>query len=284
MSRHTELAHAKVNLVLRILSRERDGYHQLQTIFQALALHDTLEAEPAPTMSLHVEGDVDVGPPEHNLVMRAARAFRDEVPDAPTVAFHLTKRIPSAAGLGGGSSDAAAALRALNRISGEPLDRDALSAIAVRLGADVPFFLCGSPLATASGIGERLTPLEPLPSAAVVVVDPRVDVPTRTAFAWWDAAHPHSIPAARMPATIESFADARAWASNDFEEVLFPRHPQLGRIRDALQQAGATLALMSGSGSCVFGIFAERAPASALTASIHDVAPAARVLHTRTLA
>lgn len=284
MSRVTERAHAKVNLALRILARRPDGYHQLRTVFQALELHDTLEATPAPNISLRVDGDVDVGPPEHNLVVRAARAYREKVPAAPAVRFHLTKRIPSAAGLGGGSSDAAAALRAMNRLAGEPLDRSALSAIAARIGADVPFFLCGSPLALAGGIGEELTALRPLTSVPVVIVDPRIDVPTTIAFGWWDEEHASPTGKDTLPARIDSFAEVADWARNDFEEVLFPRHPQLGRIRDTLLEAGASFALMSGSGSCVFGVFADGAPPSALATSIRVAAPDARVLHTRTLA
>lgn len=280
MDEVTEQAPAKINLRLRIVGRAADGYHDLETIFQALELHDTLDARVAGRTTLEVEGDVDTGPAEGNLVMRAAAAFRRAVPDAPDAAFRLVKRIPSAAGLAGGSSDAAAALRALNALSGEPLDREALSALGATLGADVAFFLCGSPLAAATGRGEDLVPWTPLPAADVLVVDPRIAVATRDAFAWWDDAGTTGAAVPMKP--VPAFGALRATAANDFESVVFTRHPQLGRIRDALAGLGADIAMLSGSGSCVYGLFESGAPLEEAHALLRNVAPAAHVLQTRT--
>lgn len=284
MSRLTERAPAKINLHLRILGRRADGYHDLETLFQAIELHDTLEATPAGSTSLHVEGDIDVGPVDHNLVLRAAQAFRDAVPGAPHVAFRLTKRIPSGAGLGGGSSDAAAALRVMNALAGNPLEQGALRELGATLGADVAFFLAGSSLASAISRGDEVTPREPLPAADVVVVDPGFPIATRDAFAWWDAAAALENPHDEMPAQVRTFAALRGLVRNDFEEVVFARHPELARVRDVLATLGADLAMLSGSGSCVFGVFERGAPVDGGERLVRAVVEDARVLYTRTLA
>src|SRR5687768_3389317 len=176
-------APAKVNLFLRILAREESGYHSLETLFCALSLADTVRVRRgASGVRLHVEGGVDTGPAERNLCVRAADRFYAALGEAPAVDIHLTKKIPSAAGLGGGSSDGAAALRALNALHGEPLDRAALLRMAIELGSDVPFFLCGSALALAWSRGERLLALPPLPPHPVIVAHPGVAMPTAEAF------------------------------------------------------------------------------------------------------
>lgn len=278
-----ERAPAKINLRLRILSRDPDGYHQLETLFQAIELHDSIEARIAGATTVRVEGDVDIGAPERNLALRAAHAFRDEVHEAPQVELRLVKRIPAGAGLGGGSSDAAATLRAMNRLSGEPLDAAALLDLGATLGSDVAFFLCGSSLAHATGRGERLVPMPAFRPVPVVVVDPAFPIATADAFAWWDEEEPEPRKATTLRRP-DDFDALRPNAVNDFESVVFDRHPELGRIRDVLERAGATIARLSGSGSCVFGLFADDAPPRELDDVLRGVAPAARVLHTRTLA
>lgn len=279
-----EHAPAKINLHLRIVSRESDGYHHLETLFQALELHDTLEARRADAFSLVIDGDIDTGPDARNLVLRAAHAFAAAVPDAPRAAFRLTKRIPAGAGLGGGSSDAAAALRALNALAARPLGDDKLRALGASLGADVAFFLCGSPLAWATGRGERLQPRAPLPAASVLVVDPGFPVATRDAFAWWDARHDADRRAAAAPPVAGAFRDLGNMVYNDFEEVVFERHPELARIRDVLADAGARIAMLSGSGSCVYGLFDAGADLDAATRVARSAAPRGRVMKTRTRA
>jgi 4-diphosphocytidyl-2-C-methyl-D-erythritol kinase len=252
-------APAKVNLRLCILAREESGYHALETVFCAISLADRVVVTRGDAgIRLTVEGGVDVGPPERNLAVRAAERFYRETGAAPAIGLHLSKRIPSAAGLGGGSSDAAAVLRALNALHGDPLPRAALLQIAIELGADVPFFLCGSPLALAWGRGERLMPLPPLPPRPVLVAHPGEAMPTVEAFAEVAALRGGTY----VPeATVLDLDALRSWdevatlARNDFEPVVLRRIPVLSRGLTVMREAGARIALLAGSGSSIFAIF-----------------------------
>lgn len=252
-------APAKVNLRLCILAREEGGYHALETIFCAISLADTVVVQRGERgIRLKVEGGVDTGPTEKNLAVRAAERFFREIGVDPRADIHLTKRIPSAAGLGGGSSDAAATLRGLNALHGNPLSRADLLQMAIELGADVPFFLCGSPLALAWGRGERLMPLPPLAPRPALVAHPGQAMPTADAFAEIarrrGAAYlPRSV--SIDPAALAAWDSVAALAVNDFEPVVAERIPLVQAGLDALREAGAPIALLAGSGSSVFGIF-----------------------------
>jgi 4-diphosphocytidyl-2-C-methyl-D-erythritol kinase len=207
---------------------------------------------------LTVEGGVDVGPPGRNLAVRAAERFHREIGAAPAVDLHLAKRIPAAAGMGGGSSDAAAVLRALNALHGDPLPRAALLGMAIELGADVPFFLCGSPYALAWGRGERVMPLPPLPPRPVLVAHPGVAMPTAEAFREVAALRGGAYaPAASLidPDALRSWEGVAALARNDFEPVVLTRIPILAEGLAAMREAGARVALLAGSGSSIFGVF-----------------------------
>lgn len=276
------LAPAKVNLRLCILAREEGGYHALETVFCALPLADTVVVTRGePGVRLSVDGGIDVGPPERNLAARAAERFYRELGAAPAIDLHLTKRIPSQAGLGGGSSDAAAVLRALNTLHGEPLPRGALLQLAIELGADVPFFLCGSPLALAWGRGERLMALPPLPVRPVLVAKPAWSVPTAEAFAEiarlrGGAYHPRSV--LLGAADVRSWAGVASIAMNEFELAMGARVDEVREITEAMRASGATVALLAGSGSSVFGVFEDEADretaamrVQALTGSEHDL-------------
>jgi 4-diphosphocytidyl-2-C-methyl-D-erythritol kinase len=252
-------APAKVNLRLCILAREESGYHALETVFCALSLADRIVVERGePGIRLSVDGGIDTGPPERNLAVRAAERFYREIGEAASIGIHLTKHIPAAAGLGGGSSDAAAVLRALNQLHGEPLSRDALLAMAIELGADVPFFLCGSPLALAWGRGERLLPLPPLPPRPVLVAHPGEAMPTGDAFREVAALRGGAwAPEAALidPGALRSWEGVAALARNDFEPAILPRIPLLGGGLAAMRTAGARIALLAGSGSSIYGVF-----------------------------
>lgn len=252
-------APAKVNLFLRILAREEGGYHGLETLFCALSLVDTVRVQRgAPGIRLHVEGAVDTGPPERNLCVRAAERFHAATGAPPAVDIHLAKRIPSAAGMGGGSSDGAATLRALNALHGEPLDGAALLRLAIELGSDVPFFACGSALALAWSRGERLLALPPLPPRPVIVAHPGVAMPTAQAFRRIaERRGGRYAPDARSLAleSLGGWESVQALAENDFEAVVAEEIPFISLAKSALRQGGAGIAMMAGSGSSVFGVF-----------------------------
>jgi 4-diphosphocytidyl-2-C-methyl-D-erythritol kinase len=257
-------APAKVNLRLCVLARETTGFHALETVFCAVSLGDTVEVRrsPAAGIELRATGSIDMGSPERNLAVRAAERFLHEIGgqgDRRTgIQITLQKRIPSAAGLGGGSSDAAATLGALNALHDEPLTRDVLLQLASELGSDVPFFLCGSPLALAWGRGERLLSLPPLPPRPVLVAHPGTDMPTGAAFDRIAGARGGSY---RVPASALDLAALQSWkavariAENDFQPVAEEQVPAIRRARAAMLDEGAEVALLSGSGASVFGVF-----------------------------
>jgi 4-diphosphocytidyl-2-C-methyl-D-erythritol kinase len=250
-------AYAKLNLGLRVLYKRSDGYHELRTVFQTISLADDLTVEFTRTRKTRIEIE---GTPEipDNLVGKAARLVMEAMRIHGDVRFHLKKNIPFGAGLGGGSSDAAAVLLGLPVLAGKTIPMDRLCAIAAGLGSDVPFFLHGG---TALGLG-RGEELYPLPTQRVryaLVVAPQVH--SSTAEAYRDVSERlTSIP---LQNKLHSFQQ-RLWQDgvggmddNDFEPVVFARHPQLGKIKARLMRAGARVAAMTGSGSAVFGIFED---------------------------
>jgi 4-diphosphocytidyl-2-C-methyl-D-erythritol kinase len=252
-------APAKVNLFLHVLAREESGYHGLESLFCALSLADTVTVRRGgPGVRLVVEGGVDTGPPERNLAMRAAEAFHGRTGVPAAVDVELVKRIPAQAGMGGGSSDAAAVLRALNALHGEPLDRAALLQLAIELGSDVPFFLCGSALALGWSRGERLLPLPPLPARPVLIAHPGVAMPTPDAFrVIAERRGGGYTPRARALSLdrLDSWDAVAETAENDFQPVVEERIPFVGLAAAAMRTSGARIALMAGSGSSVFGVF-----------------------------
>ena len=297
-------AFAKINRSLRVLGVRADGYHELRTVFQSIALHDTLtiRAVKGPFRLTcddpHCPGD------ETNLVWRAATRLwtASGRRGAPLdISIDLEKRIPVQAGLGGGSSDAAAALRGLGRLW--RVADTQVRAVGAEVGADVPYFFEGG---TALGLerGDRLFPLIDEPPAWVVLVIPRFGVNTKDAFGWFDAdglerePFPSTSLGAGRPFPSTSLgagrraAHARPRASrskgvvhpqlvNDLEAPVVARHPEIGRIISALRRQGAAGAAMSGSGSAVFGLFTGRAGAVDAARALER--RARRVLVTRTL-
>jgi 4-diphosphocytidyl-2-C-methyl-D-erythritol kinase len=253
-------AHAKINVSLRVLGRFPDGYHELRTVFQSVGLHDTLFLIPRQGRFALTATDAAVPVDRSNLVWRAAErvwkaARRRGGPHG--VHVHLVKRIPVGGGLGGGSSDAAAALRALSafwRLNVAPQD---LEDIARTLGADVPYFLHGG---TAMGVdrGDRLSPVPELARRWVVLAMPGFAVSTPDAFAWYDGAGRH----ARSSGTVAATRGPAIEVANDLEPVVTARHQKLRRIRAALRRSGASAAAMTGSGSTFFGVFASAASAN----------------------
>jgi 4-diphosphocytidyl-2-C-methyl-D-erythritol kinase len=249
---------AKLNLDLRVLGKRPDGYHELRTIFQTISLADSLEIAFTPGRKTVVELADSLAIPD-NLVARAAHLALDKMRVHGRVEMRLSKRIPMGAGLGGGSSDAAAVLLALPVLAGRKLDLPALSELGQQLGSDVGFFLLGG---TAAGIG-RGTELFPLPDGGAqraLLVAP--DVHVSTAQAYRDLSP--RLTSESQQNKIFSF-QSQVWgrgvdspSRNDFEEAVFPQHPVLAALKKRLLRAGATGALMTGSGSALFGLFSDR--------------------------
>jgi 4-diphosphocytidyl-2-C-methyl-D-erythritol kinase len=263
-------AFAKVNLSLEILGRRPDGFHDLRTVFQTISLHDTIDIEFTPGRKTGVDLDstVEIA---NNLVVRAAQAVLDETNAKGRAGFVLRKRIPMGGGLGGGSADAAAVLLALPVLTGRPVDWVRLVEIGAALGSDVPFFLLGG-TALGFGRGTELYPLKDAKRTRGVVVAPGIHVSTPEAFKalarplTWEYSSPKINTSQRVAlclddATRVALGEWAEFCSNDFEAVVFRQHPRLGVIKRKLKQFGAKPALMSGSGSSVYGVF-ESAGAS----------------------
>ncbi len=251
MKRLHLLAHAKLNLVLRVVGRREDGYHLLQSLFCAVDLADEIELEAIPR-GIELEASPELGPPEGNLAYRAAQALLGE--DEPGVRIVLRKRIPVGAGLGGGSSDAAAVLAGLNELFSLGLSGDELSKVSARLGADVPFFLGPSP-AWVEGVGDRIAPVAvPLPAAFLVLVPP-FGCPTPEVYRRYDDL---GIPPSRpgpVPA-VPPFA-------NDLWPATVALRPELREFRRRLEALPSPGVGMTGSGSALFAAFPSREEAAA---------------------
>jgi len=243
---------AKVNLYLKVVGRRSDGYHDLITVMQALSLADELTIT-LDGAAVALECDrPDLPLDEGNLAVRAAKAFQEALGRRFGVRLRLLKRIPVAAGLGGGSSDAAGVLRGLNCLLGTPLSPGQLTAVARQLGADVPFFLLDGP-ALGRGIGDLLTPIT-LPPLWYVLLNPGFAVSTAAVYAGLQP--PFAAPPPTQVAAMLQTPPA-TWLHNDLEAVTLRLHPELTAHKEALRRLGARGVLMSGSGPTVFGIFAD---------------------------
>ncbi len=250
-------AFAKINLGLLITGRRPDGYHTLETVFAPVDWHDALSFALADDLSMRCT-NLDLPVDDRNLCIRAAKALREHAGVSHGAVIDLVKNIPFGAGLGGGSSDAAATLKALNRLWATGLSREELHAIAVGLGADVPYFLGEGSLAFASGIGDRLEELGyPLPFH-IVTVFPGEPVSTVWAYRNFRPKFDREVP--DLKALLQALCDTGDRSvldafENDFEPVVFDRYPAVKRTRDELLAAGGFFASLSGSGSAVFALF-----------------------------
>jgi len=256
------LAQAKINLWLRVLAREASGYHSLETVFLRLELADRLTVRVNESgRTLDCAGPAippgGLGDGERTLAFRAARAYAEEIGWPRGFAIELEKNIPVGAGLGGGSADAGAVLRALDALSSSPIG-PRLAEFGGQLGADVPFMTLDSGMALAWGRGDRLLPLPPIESRPVLLGVPDVAVSTADAYAWLDATRAladRSAAAVISPASLATWDAVAGAATNDFGDVVAGRFPIIGSITDALCRQGAQIAQLSGSGSGVFGVF-----------------------------
>jgi len=269
-------SYAKVNFYLEVLARRDDGYHDLETIFQTVDLFDELRfTETSSEVTLTCAAP-NIGPPENNLVCRAAALLKKECNCACGVHIELTKRIPVAAGLAGGSGNAAATLHALNRLWDLGLTDTCLHALAKKLGADVPYCLIGGSMA-ATERGDLLSPIGPLPETWLVLLHPALSVSTAHVFN-----HPRLKCSETEPVDKNTPALARAIAAaetgdwsrtlfNRLEDVVFEEHAELAELKQRLLDAGCAAAVMSGSGPTIFGVCETEQEAQHVASTISDI-------------
>ena len=251
-------AHAKANLILRVLARETSGFHQLETLFTLLELADELVVERAASgIELVVEG-AETGPVESNLAYRAAAMVLDATGRKCGVRMHLTKRIPVGAGLGGGSADGAAALHAVNALAGNPVPRHEMLQFAARLGSDVPFLASGAPFALAWGRGERLFRLPPPSSAPALLVVPPFGVDTGKAYELLSQGRDWSQGRGSVVLELDAvttWGGIARLGGNDFEVPVFGKEPGLRDLYERLCATRPLLARLSGSGSALIAVY-----------------------------
>lgn len=248
-------SHCKINLSLAVLARRTDGFSDIETVMVPVTgIWDTVRLETAPVCSFSSSGIVVDCPPDQNLCVRAWRLMESQF-SLPPVSIHLDKQIPFGAGLGAGSANAAAVLELCNEQFDLKLSVEQLRTFAARLGSDTPFFIAPEPM-VARGRGELLSPIElSLGGWWLALVKPDVGVSTAAAYA---AVVPHIPPIRPAEAVQYPIEQWKNCCFNDFEEPIFEQIPLLGAIKAQLYAAGATFALMSGSGSTVYGLFAQK--------------------------
>lgn len=249
---------AKINLALAVLGRRPDGYHEIRTVYQSIDLHDEIEIRPDSGLRLECADLPDVAA-ESNLVMKAARALAQSRVSSPGARIILRKKIPVGAGLGGGSSNAAATLLGLNRFWNLGLSLDTLASVAAGLGSDVPFFLQGG-TALGVGRGEEIYPLPEIPAAHVLVLYPGIHVSTEAAYKSLRLALTSQDAASRIQGFCARLPDGLGGLDgifNDFEASILPAYPAISEARAFLNARGAKAAMLSGSGSSVFGFFLD---------------------------
>jgi 4-diphosphocytidyl-2-C-methyl-D-erythritol kinase len=250
---------AKINLFLRVLSRNQDGYHDLETLFCLISLADGLHAERrgGRGVTLEVRGP-DLGEADQNLAVRAAAMVLDATGNRFAVHLTLTKRIPVRAGLGGGSSDAAAALHAVNQLAGHAVPRHELLQFAAHLGSDVPFFFSGAPLALGWSRGERMLRLPPLPSLPALLLTPPIPVSTAEAYHWVDGGRESGGRRGAVALDLDALSrwgDIGRMAGNDFESPVFSHYGEIRAAFEVLVTTRPLVCRMSGSGSTLFAIY-----------------------------
>ncbi len=265
MKELTLQAYAKINLGLDVLRKREDGYHEVRMIMQSISLADTLVLRKLPEDRIMLRGAkaaIDAGVPldETNLVYKAIRLLKEEFGLTEGVEAVLSKRIPSAAGMAGGSADAAAALKGMNTLFSLGLSEDELCKRAVRLGADIPFCIMGG-TALAEGIGEKLTSLPVMPDCYLLIAKPPIDVSTAFVYGNLKAAeleyHPdiEGMITAIRDKSLQGIIDR---LGNVLETVTIPAYPIIAEMKEQMVKLGAAAALMSGSGPTVFGVFTDR--------------------------
>jgi 4-diphosphocytidyl-2-C-methyl-D-erythritol kinase len=261
-------APAKINWFLHVLGKGEDGYHDIRSLMERLTLSDTLSFEESGSLEVITEAPIA---PEENLVLKAARLLKEYAETPRGARITLTKRIPLAAGLGGGSSDAASTLAGLAELWDVSLSRDTIHALAASLGSDVPFFLEG-PAAVVEGRGEKVTPVSLTRSWPLLLVKPHLEVSAGWAYGNLRTYSPQTVDADDLIEALEAGDTKRlkTLMANALEEPVVRQHPVVADIRGRLLENGALAALMSGSGPTVFGVFRDRKEAEHASFSFSD--------------
>lgn len=269
--RVAKTAPAKINLWLEVIRKREDGYHDLSSLMLPVRIHDDVDVEVGEGAEIHLECEPDDLPCDgSNLAYRAAERFLAASSQSADIRIRLRKRIPVGAGMGGGSSDAAAVLLALNELLPGKLSERELEAVALGLGADVPFFLEGRP-ALATGVGEHLEPVSGVPAYPLVFIKPGVEV--STALVYRNLRLTRGESRIKLRAFMDRPWDLKRVLENDLEAVTIGFHPEVGEIKQWLLDHGALGALMSGSGPTVFGVFDDAGTARAVVEAAEQVWP-----------
>lgn len=290
MKKITKSAYAKINLGLDTVKKRSDGYHEVRMIMQNISLHDTLTLQiytPDSENSVHFsnqcgedhiwlhsseQDDPDVPMDEHNLIYKAIKMLKDEFLIPYEVEAILTKRIPVAAGMAGGSTDAAAAFKGMNELCSLGLTTEELRTRAVRLGADIPYCIMGG-TALSEGIGEILTPLPDMPDCHILIAKPPINVSTAYVYKNLRAnelAHHPDIDGMVQAIHSHDLSGIIRRLENSLETVTIPDYPVISTIKNCMLEHGAAGALMSGSGPTVFGIYTDETAAQAAAQSIRE--------------
>ncbi len=289
----TERANAKINLYLDVVARRDNGYHDIVSIMQTVSLCDFVTVHYIPTSHLSIRlsasGNADMPTDCRNLAWRAAELYLSKIGQSGEVSITIEKHIPMAAGLAGGSADAAAVLRAMNRLCGNRLSTEELCALGAKLGADIPFCIVGGG-ALVSGIGEVLTEIAPMPETTLVVACMGEGVSTPWGYGKLDELHGNFAETKAEDARVDRIVDAMKCGKildtcadfyNIFEEIVPSVQPYVNRIKQIMTEGGAVRAMMSGSGPSVFGVFADVEAAMAVTEKLKQMGADAFVCHPR---
>lgn len=275
-------AYAKINLGLDVIGRLPNGYHEVKMIMQSVGICDELTFEKQPSGITVTTDSGELPTDENNLIYRAAKLLLDTCAVKEGVRIHLTKRIPIAAGMAGGSTDAAATLKAVNQLFRFGKTKEELMELGVKIGADVPYCILGG-TALAEGIGERLTPLPPMPNCHLLVAKPDINVSTKYVYTTLDAApilfHP-DIDGMTAAIFAGDLTGITAKLGNVLETVTVPAHPIISKIKEKFLELGSDGVLMSGSGPTVFGIFSDKTAAEKAYASMKQSSLAGQVFLT----
>lgn len=286
-SAYSRIAPAKINLALHVTGKRTDGYHLLESLVVFAEFGDRIAVTHAPSDRLEITGpfSAGIGDDVDNLVVRARAALRDRYREyaARTVCIRLEKNMPVASGIGGGSSDAAATLKALSALYNLDVDSDGLCDIGLTLGADVPMCVYGTPL-VARGIGDRIEPVNNFPALDMVLINPGVSVATAAIFALLEKPVSQPLPRITEQLSFGAVLDFLASTQNDLQAPALDSAPQIGKALEAITQAGAAFARMSGSGATCFGLFERQDAAEKAAAAISRFHPDWFVRATRTRA